>query len=300
MSKKKTKVGKALQKAAQTAKKVVKKAGRLPLNMALAPLLPVLPTVALVYKRKTGKKPPLEPLELVKAFARDVLKKKFYDLEPATIVMLVTAILSFIANEARKAREKKAQGQPLSPEEEQLAQASISDAQAAQGQEEELAQIGSLLPLMRTMYQERTKRQLPSDPYAAIKAFYQDVVLPSQSQGATYEFDYAAFEAMAVLLPPYDYDYEYSFDVKTAIAGIIAFFRAIRDSVRSKEAQGLTVSQTEKAIADRVDAAERQVQQEVSTQIQQQVQQKAGQTLFQILPYAAIAIVAYFLFFKKR
>lgn len=299
----------AKQKLLQRVKKA---AGRVVGNVALAPLLPVLPAAMAAYKAETGKNPPLEPLEFVKAFHRDILvprglmgkgnrrgkrgkrRGKSYDLDPVTIGAIVSAILSFLQGIKKKAEEKKARGGALSPAEEKALQSSVEDAQNATADPAALAQVGELLPLMREYYREQKGKDLPSDPLQAARVFYTEIVVPSSQSG--WDYDLTTWS-----LPEYEiaYDY-YGFDIGTALNGIVAFFRSVRDRVQQKKAQGKPVSKTEEKIAATVDKVEREVRSEVEATVQQDIQQGMGRTITKLLPVAAIGLAAYLLFAKKR
>jgi hypothetical protein len=299
----------AKQKLLQRVKKA---AGRVVGNVALAPLLPVLPAAMAAYKAETGKNPPLEPLEFVKAFHRDILvprglmgkgnrrgkrgkrRGKSYDLDPVTIGAIVSAILSFLQGIKKKSEEKKARGEALSPAEEKALQSSVEDAQNATADPAALAQVGELLPLMREYYREQKGKALPSDPLQAARVFYTEIVVPSSQSG--WDYDLTTWS-----LPEYEvaYDY-YGFDIGTALNGIVAFFRSVRDRVQQKKAQGKPVSKTEEKIAATVDKVEREVRSEVEATVQQDIQQGMGKTITKLLPVAAIGLAAYLLFAKKR
>lgn len=310
----------AKQKLLQRVKKA---AGRVVGNVALAPLLPVLPAAMAAYKAETGKNPPLEPLEFVKAFHRDILvprglmgkgkassggggksgrkgrrkgkrRGRSYDLDPVTIGAIVSAILSFLQGIKKRAEEKKARRESLSPAEEKALQSSVEDAQNATADPAALAQVGELLPLMREYYREQKGKDLPSDPLQAARVFYTEIVVPSSQSG--WDYDLTTWS-----LPEYEvaYDY-YGFDIGTALNGIVAFFRSVRDRVQQKKAQGKPVSKTEEKIAATVDKVERNVRSEVEATVQQDIQQGMGRTITKLLPVAAIGLAAYLLFAKKR
>jgi hypothetical protein len=299
------KVGGAVKKTAQKVGRAAKAVGR---NVVLAPVLPLLPTIAVIYKARTKKNPPAEPYKLVLAFARDVLKMNVrgYDLEPATLAMIVSAIIAFIRNLKQKAKEKQQAGAALSPEEAASLGANTEDAAAAQGSEEDLAQIGALLPQMREIYKAKTGKDLPEDPFEAVRVFYVEVVLPSQGKG--FGFDYDHFAATSTELEfAYAYEAEYNLsqkiDFKTALAGVIAFFKAIRDRVREKQARGEAPGKVESTIADKVDSAESQIREEVKGQIKEDIAVSIGRTTVKAAPLllgGAVLIGAIYFLSRKR
>lgn len=274
-------------RAGRVIRRVGRAVGRVAANVALAPLIPVMPAAMIVYKRRTGKKPPAEPLEFVKAWARDVMGKRLYDLDPVTIGTIVAAIISAIKAFKEEAKRKKERGEALTEAEQKLLDTNIEDVEAAQSYPEALAQLGEYLPIMREMYKEKTGQDLPQNPFKAAREFYQKIVVPYQKQGG-FDFDYAAFEIWTVG----NYEGEekaYSFDLGTVVEGIISFFRAVRDRVREKRKKGKKVDKWEEAIADRVDKVEGTVREEVVQMVREDVKQKTGDIVWKILPIAAVA-----------
>ncbi|MCX8113422.1 MAG: hypothetical protein N3E49_09585, partial [Bacteroidia bacterium] len=91
-------------------------------DILLAPFLPLVGIAKKIYRKRTGKEPPKKPKDLLLAFYRDVMKRKYdYDLEPATIGMIVGAVVSFITDLIKKSKEKKKKGEQLTQEEQEMA-----------------------------------------------------------------------------------------------------------------------------------------------------------------------------------
>lgn len=316
MAKKRKGLGQAIKRTAQkvggVVKKTTQKVGRatkaVGRNVVLAPILPLLPTIAVIYKARTKKNPPAEPYKLVLAFARDVLKMNVrgYDLEPATLAMIVSAIIAFLRNLKQKAKEKQQAGADFSPEEAASLGANTEDAAAAQGSEEDLAQIGALLPQMREIYRAKTGKELPSDPFEAVRVFYVEVVVPSQGQGFGFDYDhFAATATEAEFAYAYETEYDLSkkIDLKTALAGVIGFFKAIRDRVREKQARGEEPGKVEATIADKVDSADSQVREEVKSQVKEDIAVSIGRTTVKWAPFViggAVLLGAYYFLSRRR
>jgi len=286
-------VRRTAQRAAKGAGKVIKKGlgvGALTATAAIAPLVALFPLMKTIYRRRTGKSLPKNPVEAVKAFYNEVVKRSpgfAYDIDPVTITAIVTAVLSFLRELVKRSKEKKARGEQLS-EEEALADQnarSIQDAESAAEAPGDLAELAEYIPLMRSIYKQRTGKELPADPFEAARAFYAEVVLPSQrfDFDATMAFDSSDVGGAAMGYDEEAYDAD-RVDIKTIIAGIVAFFRAVRDKVREKEAAGQTVSQTEKTIADKVDKTESQIRGEVKEQVVQDVKTGIGDAVFRFAP----------------
>jgi len=278
--------GKAVQKTARKVKKGLG-AGAIAATAAIAPLVALFPVMKAIYRKRTGKSLPKNPVQAVKAFYNEVVKKSpgfSYDLDPVTITAIVTAVLSFLRELSKRAKEKKARGEQLTPEEALADQnaRSIQDAESAADSPESLVEIAEYIPLMRSIYKQRTGKELPADPFEGARAFYAEVVLPSQ------RFDFDATLAFDAGEEAYDYEEEAydadRVDIKTVIAGIVAFFRAVRDRVREKEAAGESVSQAEKTIADKVDKTESEIRGEVKGQIVQDVKSGIGDAVFRFAP----------------
>lgn len=274
-----TRVGHAIRRVSRVV-------GRVAGNVALAPLIPVMPVAMVVYKRKTGKNPPAEPLEFVKAWARDVMGKRLYDLDPVTIGTIVAAIISAIKAFKEEAKKKKERGEALSEAEQKVLDSNIEDAEAAQSFPEALAQLGEYLPLMREIYKEKTGGELSGNPFKAAREFYEKIVVPYQKEG-NYDFDAAAFELWTTKAHE-EKTAAYDFDIGTVVEGIIGFFRAVRDRVREKRKRGKKVDKWEEAVADKVDKVEGTVRDRVEEMVQQDIKQKTGDLIWKILPIAAV------------
>jgi hypothetical protein len=78
-------------------------------GIAVAPLIPYIPLMKAIMKKR-GVTIPRDPDDLVKSFYQNIIKKgiKNDSIEPVTITLIVSAVLSFFANMKKKRDEEKA------------------------------------------------------------------------------------------------------------------------------------------------------------------------------------------------
>lgn len=78
-------------------------------GIAVAPLIPYFPLMKAIMKKR-GVTIPRDPDELVKSFYQNIIKKgiKNDSIEPVTITLIVTAVISFFTQMKKKRDEEKA------------------------------------------------------------------------------------------------------------------------------------------------------------------------------------------------